>query len=224
MTLSLSITTSFLVETHRGNPYNFILDDQAMMLPLRRPISDSSLAAHYLQEDEASPLVAQFAESIAAEVQGRTVPFLSLLARTLYERTGREIREVGEAWPAEKTLAEARGSCRDMAVLFNACCRSLGLPARFVSGYAPAETHTGGELYLHAWSEVYLPGAGWRGFDPSRGLAVADQHVAVAAGRLPCEASPTHGTYRGAGAKSQMQTQIALNLTGDDPRHRAPAA
>lgn len=224
MTLSLSITTSFLVDTQLTNPFNFILDNDALALPWPRPASDCNLAAYYLRDDDPSVLVARYAESIAEQVDNQTVPFLSFLARSLYERTERQIREEGEAWPAEKTLAEARGTCRDLAVLFNACCRAMGIPSRFVSGYTPAETFARGELYLHAWSEVYLPGAGWRGFDPSRGLAVADQHVAVAAGRIPADASPTQGTFRSAGARTQMQTQIALNLTGDDPRQRLPAA
>lgn len=224
MTLSLSITTSLLVETTLTNPYNFILDNDVLRLPLPRPAREPNLASYYLYEDDASPVVANFADSLAREVNYQTVPFLSFLARTLYERTQRQIRESGDAWPAEITLQESRGSCRDLAVLFNACCRAMGLPARFVSGYSPAESHTDGPLYLHAWSEVFLPGAGWRGFDPSRGLAVSDLHVPVAAGRTPREAAPTHGTFRGAGARSQMQTQIAMSLTDDDPRQRLPAA
>ncbi len=224
MTLSLSITTLLLVETYAANPYNFILDNDALRLPLPRPAREPSLASYYLTEDEPSPVVSAYAQSIAEQVNYQTVPFLSFLARSLYERTARQIRESGDAWPAEITLQEARGSCRDLAVLFNACCRALGLPARFVSGYSPGESDTDGELYLHAWSEVYLPGAGWRGFDASRGLAVSDQHVPLATGRIPRDAAPTYGTFRGAGARSQMQSQIAMSLTSEDPRQRLPAA
>jgi transglutaminase-like putative cysteine protease len=223
MALGLSITTSVLVETQLLNPYNFILDNEALQLPLRARNVSRDLWDFYLREDEASPVVANFAESLARRCGWHTVPFLSQLATALYERTERLIRETGEAWSPEKTLQEARGSCRDLAVLYNACCRALGIPARFVSGYSPAETFTDGEQYLHAWSEVYLPGAGWRGFDPSRGLAVSDRHVPVAAGRIPADAAPTHGTFRGAGARSQMDAQIAMSLTSEDPRQR-PAA
>jgi transglutaminase-like putative cysteine protease len=224
VTLSLSVTSSLLCETLLTNPYHFILDGESLRLPLVRPNDDRGLLAYYLREEEVSPVVQQFAEVIAKQVDFQTVPFLSFLSRTLYERTERMIREQGEAWPAERTLKDARGSCRDFAVLFNACCRAVGLAARFVSGYAPAETHQGPEIYLHAWSEVYLPGAGWRGFDPSRGLAVGDQHVPVAAGRTPREAAPTSGTFRGANARSQLQTQIAMSITNNDPRERWSAA
>lgn len=223
LSLSLSITSTFLVETSRGNPYNFVLDPEAVHLPLRRPIDDHGLFAYYLRDDEVSPHVLRYAEDLAAEVKFETVPFLSALAARLFDRTTRVIRPLGEAWPAELTLTEATGSCRDLAVLFNACARAMGLPARFVSGYAPAASAVE-ELHLHAWSEVYLPGAGWRAFDPSRGLAVGDDHVPVAAGRSPREAAPTHGTFRSAGARSQMQTQIAMNQSQDDPRKRMSAA
>jgi transglutaminase-like putative cysteine protease len=115
-------------------------------------------------------------------------------------------REQGPPWPAERTLRERRGACRDLAVLFNDVCRFVGFPARFVSGYqvdVPEEARP----ELHAWSEVYLPGAGWRGFDPSQGLAVADRHVPLAASRTPWMASPTSGTYRGT-ARSTLTASV----------------
>ena len=222
VTLSLSVTTTFLVETLNTNPYNFILDPDALRLPLRTPESLNSLHSLYLHEDQPSREVRDFAEEIARQANYQTVPFLSSLCTEIYERTGREVREHGDAWPAEFTLREARGSCRDFAVLFNAACRAQGIPARFVSGYCPAESNPD-VLYLHAWSEVYLPGAGWRAFDASRGLAVADTHVAVAAGRTPEEAAPTSGTFRG-GGRSSLQTQVALSTSDEDPRHKLPAA
>ncbi|HTN77947.1 MAG TPA: transglutaminase family protein, partial [Pirellulaceae bacterium] len=79
-------------------------------------------------------------------------------------------------------------------------------------------------MYLHAWSEVYLPGAGWRAFDASRGLAVADAHVPVAVGRDPQDAAPTQGTFRSYGARSSLQSQIALSVTPSDPRQQLGAA
>lgn len=217
VTLSLAVTTSFLVETLITNPYNFLLEPEALALPLRAPADPFSHWAYYLREDEPSSAVQQFATEVAQESGWQTVSFLSALALRIFARTERMIREEGDAWPAETTLREAKGSCRDLAVLFNACCRAMGLPARFVSGYSPSENdpHL---LYMHAWSEVYLPGAGWRGFDASRGLAVSDQHVALAAGRTPAEAAPTHGTFRSNGARSGMQTQIAMSITAHDPR------
>ena len=90
---------------------------------------------------------------------------------------------------AVEILRDREGSCRDLAVLFCAACRALGLAARFVSGYErDASLQENGDL--HAWAEVYLEGAGWRGYDPSRALAVAASHVAVAASSDPLTRLP----------------------------------
>ena len=86
----------------------------------------------------------------------------------------------------------------------------MGIAARFVSGYEiGAAEADGGDL--HAWAEVYLQGGGWRGFDPSRGLAVADSHVAVAAASDPLLAAPVTGTYRGKAA-ANIDFKIAMQV------------
>jgi transglutaminase-like putative cysteine protease len=102
------------------------------------------------------------------------------------------------------------GSCRDLAVLFCDACRVMGIAARFVSGYECASA-TVEETYMHAWAEVYLPGIGWRGYDPSRGLAVSNGHIAVAAGFDHDLASPVAGWYSG-GSRSQMETSLRLQV------------
>jgi transglutaminase-like putative cysteine protease len=75
--------------------------------------------------------------------------------------------------------------------------RSLGLAARFVSGYLYAPPADGSSGATHAWAEVYLPGAGWKGFDPTIGAVVGSDHIAVAVARLPDEVSPVSGSYFG---------------------------
>jgi transglutaminase-like putative cysteine protease len=101
------------------------------------------------------------------------------------------------------------GSCRDLAVLYCDACRVMGIAARFVSGYECVTTVAGQNADMHAWAEVYLPGIGWRGYDPSRGLAVSNGHVAVAAGFDHDLASPVSGWY-GGGAPSRMQTSLRI--------------
>ncbi len=122
------------------------------------------------------------------------------------------IREHGAPRPGEDTLARKEGSCRDLTLLFIEACRSLGIAARFVSGYhagAPDQ----GPRYLHAWAEVYLPGAGWRGYDPSHGLAVAQQHVAIAAAATPQLAAPVSGKVRGDDFTSSLEAQIDIQVS-----------
>ena len=104
------------------------------------------------------------------------------------------------------------GACRDLTVLFMECCRSLGLAARFVSGYQEGDKGTD-RRYMHAWAEVYLPGGGWRGFDPTHGIAVTDRHVAVASGPTPATAAPISGTFRGTGAIARMEAALRIEVT-----------
>ena len=89
----------------------------------------------------------------------------------------------------------------------------MGIASRFVSGYV-YEADRQGSSDLHAWAEVYLPGAGWRGYDPSLGLAVADQHIPLAAAPEPSAAAPTTGTFRGTAAKSMMEYRIEIEVQG----------
>jgi transglutaminase-like putative cysteine protease len=92
-------------------------------------------------------------------------------------------------------LGKRGGSCRDFATLFIESCRSLGLAARFVSGYLCTCTSTQGPGATHAWSEVYLPGAGWKGFDSTSGLVVGNDHIAVAVSRHPESVPPVSGSF-----------------------------
>jgi transglutaminase-like putative cysteine protease len=109
-----------------------------------------------------------------------------------------------------ETLAGRSGACRDTAMLYVEACRSQGLAARFVSGYSMHHPPEVTEQELHAWAEVYLPGAGWRAYDPSLGLAVADGHVALAAAPDHRLAAPVSGSYRGTGVGSAMDYRVAL--------------
>ena len=109
------------------------------------------------------------------------------------------------------TIESGGGACRDLAVLFVECCRAMGLAAQFVSGYVLLDTPESEEPPdLHTWGEVYLRGGGWRGYDPSHGLAVADRHVVVAAAAYPVDAAPVTGTYRGKDVGVTLETQVQL--------------
>ena len=111
------------------------------------------------------------------------------------------MREEPGVQSAIKTLACGTGSCRDFAFLFMEAMRCLGLAARFVSGYlyAPLIAEIGS---THAWAEVYLPGAGWKGFDPTIGKIVGSDHIAVAVARLPEAVPPIAGSFAGSADSS----------------------
>ena len=210
---SLSIVVSSIVETLRSNPFDFLLSPEGVQVPLRYASPMRDALTPYLPPRAIAPEVQAAADAVLSSTGGRMPHFLTELTRWMYEGFERVARPHGDAREPTETLARRQGCCRDLTVLFNEICRAVGLAARFVSGYHDREA-TDGRRYLHAWSEVYLPGAGWRGFDPTEGLAVADRHVSLAAGAVPLLAAPTIGTFRGNGAESTMETQLIIR-TGE---------
>jgi len=192
----LAVRSSFEVETLRENPFDFIFAGPELLEPLR------SALGPYLRLD-ASEAVRDFAEAIRRR---DTLDFVAELNRTIFEEFGHTVRDEGPAERPDTTLAARSGTCRDLAVLYCAACRSAGIPARFVSGYEASEQE---RRDMHAWAEVYLRGGGWRGYDPSQGLAVTTSHIAVAAAPDPRLAAPASGTYRGS-ARARMEFRIQI--------------
>lgn len=115
--------------------------------------------------------------------------------------------EPGVQTPAG-TLARRAGSCRDFATLFIEACRCLGLAARFVSGYLYSPTLMAGQGATHAWSEVYLPGAGWKGFDSTSGQVVGNDHIPVAVSRHPESVPPVAGSFLAASPQSPVMRVV----------------
>jgi len=188
------------------NPFDYLPHVPAAAYP--EPLR-SALAPYLEAENPAGP-VSGFAAAIAAAEGRGTLPFLMALNQRMFETFRHVTRDDGPAHPPEITLRAGEGTCRDMAVLFCSACRTMGIAARFVSGYE-REAALQERADMHAWAEVYLPGGGWRGYDPSQGLAVATSHVAVAAAADPRLASPISGLYRG-DARSEMQFTISMEV------------
>jgi transglutaminase-like putative cysteine protease len=213
---NLVIEVHTVVETHRIDPFDFLITDPAALdLPLKYGPHLEPVLAHYRVRERSDPMVAAFAQEIMQATKHETIPFLSLLAEQIRKRCKYMLREHGAPWTPEETLKQGRGACRDLAVLFIDVCRSAGIAARFVSGYCIGDEAS--TKHMHAWAEVYLPGAGWRGYDPSRGLATTDDHIAVAAGHSAQDATPTFGHYRGEAASSlvaEISIRVLENQTG----------
>ncbi|MCC0030467.1 MAG: transglutaminase family protein [Brucellaceae bacterium] len=166
--------------------------------------------AAWLGSGEA-PSVEAFARDIAAESGWQAGPFLDRLAAALFERTDRHIRPGGNARDAAETLRLGSGACRDLTILFMAACRSLGIPARFVSGYQAYPDVDDGRRHMHAWPEAWLPGAGWRGYDPTHGTAVTDTHVALAAAPDQAATMPVEGGFWGTGVTSTLDYRVEID-------------
>lgn len=219
LTEHLHIEVRSQVETHCNNPFNYLLEPWAAKLPIDYPSSRQFQLQPYLSghkgELRIAPIAVELAEEILHAVEGNTVAFLTKLNQQIYENCKQVVRETGDPLPPSITWKQQSGSCRDVAVLFMAVCRAIGLATRFVSGYQEGDLDNP-ERHLHAWVEVYLPGGGWRGYDPTHGLAVADRHIAVAASPIPKGAAPVTGGLKGK-ARSELTYQLSINRDVSSP-------
>lgn len=206
----LMIESRSTVETLRTDPFQFLLDGSAGTLPYAYPEDwNNRLVAYRGAPESVSQAVRALALTAADEAEQRRDRFPATLTDRIHEDYTVEYREDGSPRDPDATLALRSGACRDLAVLFIECCRSVGLAARFVSGYAHVDDSV--EQEFHAWAEVYLPGGGWRGYDPTLGLAVADRHVVVAAAANPADAAGISGTFRGS-AVATLESAVDIAL------------
>lgn len=224
-TQRLCVTANSVVCVERENPFDFLLTPQGMSLPIRPTAAEEALCQWYGSDVEPSAAVGALARELCVQADGRSLPFAIEAARWIAAELPCRPRPNEPPRSAAETMSAGSGACRDLAVVFNSLCRTVGLPARFVSGYVYSEQADASEL--HAWSEVYLPGAGWRGFDPSLGMAVAGRHVAVTAAKDPAAAAPTEGSFRGTNTRSWLETQLVMRIlsetsTGNDSSFHGP--
>ena len=205
------------VQTHRTNPFDYIAENWAITLPFAYPPGlRRSLQPYFRNADSDSPApshsVTDWAQTILHQQQNNASYFLTELNQTINRRSEYRQRETGAPQPAGVTLNQNIGSCRDFAVLFIEACRAVGLAARFVSGYQAGAPDQSDPLQLHAWADVYIPGGGWRGFDPTLGLAVADQHVAIAAAAEPAQAAPVAGPLQPVNGAAPLTTELEHSI------------
>ncbi|MGB5252597.1 MAG: transglutaminase family protein [Sedimenticolaceae bacterium] len=209
----LDIDVSMRVETLRQNAFDFILAQEAMTLPMAAT-SDRIPARAYLERATVDDTVDTFAAELSAAAQHDTLRFLDGLNHRLFAEFSHIYRDTGAPQSPAFTLQSRNGACRDLTVLFVDCCRAEGIPARFASGYQRGDLQLE-RRHLHAWPEVYLPGAGWRGFDPTHGQAIANTHVTVAAAADAHDTMPVSGAFQGAGATSTLDYGVEIDVTED---------
>ena len=178
------------------NPFDFILNGDAAEMPFSYEAELREVLRPYLKRNETGALNIPGWSPPTAESRG-TVSALVSLNEALHKNVEYERREEGAALLPNETLRRGRGACRDLAVLLAEILRASGLAARLVSGYLRAtdEETRHAEGSLHAWTEVFLPGAGWVGMDPTNGVFCNHNWISAAVGLTPAQITPIAGSY-----------------------------
>ncbi len=197
----LAIESEVMVQRFNEDPLDFIVADYAVHYPFNYLEDDVVLLEPYraLAKRQARSDIASWVSGLWQDSESiQTYALLLRIAQHINVTCTYRVREEPGVQTSKQTLDSNTGSCRDFAFLFMQAAQSLGLAARFVSGYLHQQYSTDSGS-THAWAEIYLPGAGWLGFDPTIGDIVGANHFAVAVSRLPEAVPPVSGSFRGGG-------------------------
>ncbi len=213
---ALVIDVELAVELAAFNPFDFVLEPYAVEYPFEyAPVLAKDLVP-YLATQFAGPLLESFLDTISPERRG-TVEFLLDLNRQVAGHIGYTVRMESGVQTCEQTLEKRTGSCRDSAWLLVQVARHLGFAARFASGYliqlATAEPGSKDSADLHAWAEIFLPGGGWIGLDPTSGLMAGEGHIPLACTPDASSAAPITGTIE----PSKVEFSFSLTMERLNP-------
>jgi uncharacterized protein (DUF2126 family)/transglutaminase-like putative cysteine protease len=230
LTRSFSVSVDLVADLEAYSPFDFFLDPSADEYPFRYEAKLRQELTPYLELEPSTPVLHEFVESLNRS-RRRTVDFLVDVNRRVSEEIKYLIRMDPGVQTPEETLTLRQGSCRDSAWLLVQTLRSLGVAARFVSGYliqlkpdqAPLSGPTGPEkdfTDLHAWCEAYIPGAGWVGLDATSGLFAAEGHIPLACTPRPGSAAPIEGLTDK--AETEFTFSMSVSRIVDRPRITKP--
>ncbi len=229
----LRIEVDLVADMTVYNPFDFFVDESAEEWPFDYPEDLREDLSIYRTPEPAGPLLTEYMASVPRDTAG-TVNFLVALNAQLQQDIGYVIRMEPGVQTPEETLHSHRGSCRDTSWLLVQILRQLGFAARFVSGYLiqlkpdlvsldgpPGTDHDFTDL--HAWCEVYLPGAGWIGLDPTSGLFTGESHIPLAATPHYRNAAPIVGGFSGApDTRTDFDFHMEVHRVAEHPRITKP--
>ncbi len=229
-TRGFKVTVDLVVEMAVYNPFDFFLEPQAENFPFDYTAAQAQELAPYLAVEPPTSLVAAYLEKIDRSEQ-RTIDFLVQINQRVQQDVRYLIRMEPGVQTPEHTLEAGSGSCRDSGWLLVQLLRHMGLAARFVSGYLIQLTPdvkaldgpSGTErdfTDLHAWCEVYLPGAGWIGLDATSGLLAGEGHIPLACTPTPSSAAPIEGAVDE--AEVEFGHEMTISRIYEAPRVTKP--
>ncbi|MGD1869155.1 MAG: DUF2126 domain-containing protein [Neomegalonema sp.] len=231
-TEEFSVTVDLVASMATLNPFDFFIEEEARQWPFAYdPLLKEDLAP-YLKANAVGPHLKKYLSDLKGLLKDDvTIDFIVALNQKLENDIEYLIRMEPGVQSPEETLKRGSGSCRDSAWLMVQILRSFGLAARFVSGYLiqlkpdvkPLEGPVGAEedfTDLHAWTEVYLPGAGWVGLDPTSGLLASEGHIPVAATPSPQTAAPISGAHEK--AEVSFDFEMGIRRIFETPRVTKP--
>lgn len=227
----LEIIVDLVADLTTVNPFDFFLEEDAEQYPFAYDEALTGELAPYFKRSDNAPGLDQLARELMPEKPIRTIDFLVSLNQRIQQLVDYKLRlEVG-VQTCEETLTLRSGSCRDSAFLLMQLFRTMGVASRFVSGYlvqvvpdekpiegpaGPTEDFTD----LHAWTEVYLPGAGWVGLDPTSGLFAGEGHIPLACTPEPSSAAPVSGAIEKCESEFSFENVVTRLL--EEPRVTKP--
>lgn len=224
------VAVDLVVDMKVINPFDFFVEEYGENYPFNYDKVLKKELAPYLKPKKAGPQLSSYIKTIDT-TRRRTIEFLVALNAKVYSDIGYIIRMEPGVQSYEETLTIRKGSCRDSAYLLVNILRHMGLAARFVSGYLiqlkpdvkSLDGPSGAEsdfTDLHAWAEVYLPGAGWVGLDPTSGLFTGEGHIPLAATPEPESAGPIQGFVEK--AKTEFEFHMGVTRVEETPRVTSP--
>lgn len=232
-TREFGMDVDLVVDLAPINPFDFFLEESAQEFPFKYSSSSQRELRPYFAKMPMRTLFKELMESFT-DIEGmRTIDFLAHVNQKINGMLQYTLRMDPGIYTPERTLKEGKGSCRDFAWLMVNVFRRFGLAARFVSGYSiqlvadekPIDPNAPAGVSedicdLHAWCEVYLPGAGWVGLDATSGLFCGEGHIPLACSANAKEAAPVTGGI--SQCKTEFDVSMSVTRIHEDPRVTKP--
>lgn len=208
--LTLPVRIELDLEVPERNAFDFLLEPRGLQVPCAYTDDERRVLAPFLRPLQHAVLPPPLAAAMRPTTDG-----LVAMNRWIAESITYERREDGDPLPIQETLRRRKGACRDVAVLLAEALRHNGVAARLAAGFLWEGDHDEGERRaanaMHAWTEAYLPGAGWVGLDPTHGVLCDHCFIPTAVGLTPADIAPVSGAYfSDAPVDSRLSTSITV--------------